>query len=180
MDKIDTSIKDEHSINFNILNNFIGNVEVMDIGPIKKRKYCWLCKPFSFFDLPKTGYLITFTKDNLSIKRNYDEIYILYSKLLNFFPYIPIPKLPKKDVFESIVKPNNEYFSQRLNLITFFFNLVNSNEILPKSQIFQDFVKSEELEKSYLESLHNYFDSTESSKFSLSNAQFIGFFKKLM
>ena len=40
MDKIDTSIKDEHSINFNILKNFIGNVEVMDIGPIKKRKYC--------------------------------------------------------------------------------------------------------------------------------------------
>jgi len=112
--------------------------------------------------------------------RNYDEIYILYSKLIDFFPYIPIPKLQNKELLEKITKHDDEFYLQRLRSISFFLNFVNNNETLSSSQIFNNFIKSSDLDKHFIAYREAFLELTESKKFASASSQFVGFFKNLV
>ena len=64
--------------------------------------------------------------------------------------------------------------------MSFFFNFVNNNEQLNKTQVWINFIKQGDLDKDFLDNDEHFFEASESKKFNSRNSQIVGWFKKIV
>lgn len=115
--------------------------------------------------------------------RSYDEIYMFYQKLLNEFPFIPIPKLTTKDFINKIttkLSDNEASYTLRLTQINFFFNYLHEHPEISNHELFILFVNEKEFNTDKFTINKPYLDITESSKYMGAKSNIIGFFKNLV
>jgi len=105
----------------------------------------------------------------------------LYNNLINEFPYIPLPKLNKKDNLLNNLKNeyNNEFFDEQLKLITFFLNFTNNHNVLLESNSLKQFF-CKDVKIYTIDKTKEFYTTKEvpiSTKF---NTKFKDFFSKIL
>ena len=98
------------------------------------------------------NYLITTNEINLNVKRRYSDFDWLHQTLLNLYPYLVIPPIPKKNKI-GVDNLSDEFISKRMRYLEKFLNWLVANPVIKNSQLLYDFLsieKDEEFNKSKL------------------------------
>ena len=78
---------------------------------------------------------------NIEIKRKMNDFFWLKKKLINFYPNIFIPPLPKFKI-----KKDEKYINRKIYYLQCFLNYLINNDILLSSDLFSDFFSLSETE----------------------------------
>ena len=106
-------------------------------------------KEGGFFSNAYITYLITTKEPNLNVRRRYSDFAWFHQKLLDLYPYIVIPPIPKKNKI-GVDNFSNVFIHKRMRYLEKFLKWLAANPIIKSSQIFYDFLsieKDEDLNK---------------------------------
>ena len=94
-----------------------------------------------FFFKTYVTYLITINEPKLSVRRRYTDFVWLHQILLDLYPYILIPPIPKKLV--GIDNLDKLFISKRMRYLEKFCRWLIINPIIKNSKLFYDFLSIE-------------------------------------
>ena len=99
----------------------------------------------SFFSKAYITYLITTNEIDLNVRRRYSDFVWLHQIVLQLYPYIVVPPIPKKnkigtDNFSDI------FINKRMRYLEKFLNWLVNNTIIKNSQLLYDFLSIEKYE----------------------------------
>jgi len=106
-----------------------------------------------FFSKSYITYLVSTTEPSLSVKRRYSDFEWLHQMLLNLYPYLLIPPIPKKNTIVSD-KFNLGFVCKRMRFLRKFIDWLVANPVIRNSKLFYDFLsvqKDEDFAKVKLE-----------------------------
>ena len=102
-------------------------------------------KEGGFFSNAYITYLITTKEPNLNVRRRYSDFVWFHQKLLDLYPYIVIPPIPKKNKI-GVDNFSNVFINKRMRYLEKFLKWLATNPIIKCSQIFYDFLSIEKAE----------------------------------
>jgi len=141
------------------------------------------------FQASRRDYTIIFLNDktgeeDVKCTRSYEDFYTLYQSLLILYPYIPLPKLTKKDLVNKITSQisshSEDWYAKRLLQINFFINYLNNHPNLSKEDTTTKFINDKELNKQRFENIPPFFECNESLKYSPTTSNIMGIIKKMI
>ena len=109
-------------------------------------------KEGSFFIKSYISYLVTTSEINLNVKRRYSDFVWLHQALLDLYPYLFIPPIPKKKIGTDNF--SDVFITKRMRYLEKFMNWILDNPVLKNSQLIYDFISIEnddELSKKKIE-----------------------------
>ena len=102
-------------------------------------------KEGGFFSNAYITYLITTKEPNLNVRRRYSDFVWFHQKLLDLYPYVVIPPIPKKNKI-GVDNFSNVFINKRMRYLEKFLKWLAANPIIKCSQIFYDFLSIEKAE----------------------------------
>ena len=102
-------------------------------------------KEGGFFSNAYITYLITTKEPNLNVRRRYSDFVWFHQKLLDLYPYVVIPPIPKKNKI-GVDNFSNVFINKRMRYLEKFLKWLVANPIIKCSQIFYDFLSIEKAE----------------------------------
>ena len=102
-------------------------------------------KEGGFFSKSYITYLITTSEVNLKVRRRYTDFVWFHQIILQLYPYIVVPSIPKKNKI-GIDKFSDIFINKRMRYLEKFLNWLVNNPIIKNSQLLYDFVSIEEYE----------------------------------
>ena len=102
-------------------------------------------KEGGFFSNSYITYLITTKEPNLNVRRRYSDFVWFHQKLLDLYPYVVIPPIPKKNKI-GVDNFSNVFINKRMRYLEKFLKWLAANPIIKCSQIFYDFLSIEKAE----------------------------------
>ena len=114
-------------------------------------------KEGGFFSNAYITYLITTKEPNLNVRRRYSDFVWFHQKLIDLYPYVVIPPIPKKNKI-GVDNFSNVFINKRMRYLEKFLKWLAANPIIKCSQIFYDFLsieKAEDLNKKKSEYQNN-------------------------
>ena len=106
-----------------------------------------------FFTKTYITYLITTNEPKLNVRRRYSDFNWFHQALIDLYPYIVIPPIPKKNKI-GIDNMSDIFISKRMRYLEKFLKWLVENPIIKNSQLFYDFLSiknDEEFNKKKLE-----------------------------
>ena len=106
-----------------------------------------------FFSKSYITYLITTKEPSLSVRRRYSDFVWFHQTLLELYPYVVIPPIPKKNKI-GIDNFSNVFISKRKRYLEKFLKWLLANPVIKNSQLLYDFLsieKDEDLNNKKLE-----------------------------
>ena len=94
-----------------------------------------------FFSKTYVTYLITTNEPKLSVRRRYTDFVWFHQTLLELYPYIVIPPIPKKMVGADNL--DKVFISKRMRYLEKFFKWLIVDPIIKNSELFYDFLSIE-------------------------------------
>ncbi len=110
-------------------------------------------KDGGFFSKSYITYLITTKEPSLSVRRRYTDFEWLHQTLLELYPYMVIPPIPKKNKI-GIDKFSHVFVAKRMRYLEKFLRWLLANPVIKNSQLLYDFLsieKEEDLNKKKFE-----------------------------
>ena len=102
-------------------------------------------KEGGFFSNAYITYLITTKEPNLNVRRRYSDFVWFHQKLIDLYPYVVIPPIPKKNKI-GVDNFSNVFINKRMRYLEKFLKWLAANPIIKCSQIFYDFLSIEKAE----------------------------------
>ena len=99
-------------------------------------------KEGSFFVKAFISYLVTTSEININVRRRYSDFVWLHQALLDLYPYLLIPPIPKKNKI-GVDNFNDVFISKRMRYLEKFMNWTINNPVLKNSQLLYDFLSME-------------------------------------
>ena len=106
-----------------------------------------------FFSKSYITYLITTKEPSLSVRRRYSDFVWFHQTLLELYPYVVIPPIPKKNKI-GIDNFSNVFIAKRKRYLEKFLKWLLANPVIKNSQLLYDFLsieKDEDLNNKKLE-----------------------------
>ena len=106
-----------------------------------------------FFSKSYISYLITTAEPRLNVRRRYSDFEWLHQMLMNLYPYLLIPPIPKKGKISSD-KFDETFIAQRMRFLKRFLDWLVASPVIKNSKLFYDFLSiasDEEFAKSKIE-----------------------------
>ena len=94
-----------------------------------------------FFTKTYVTYLVTTNEPKLSVKRRYTDFVWFHQMLVDLYPYLVVPPIPKKMV--GVDNLDKLFIYKRMRYLEKFFKWIIVNPILKNSKIFYDFISVE-------------------------------------
>lgn len=99
-------------------------------------------KEGGFFTKSYVTYLITTNKLDLSVRRRYTDFDWLHQMVLQLYPYVVVPAIPKKNKI-GVDKFSDTFINKRMRYLEKFMNWLADNPIIKNSQLLYDFLSIE-------------------------------------
>jgi hypothetical protein len=110
--------------------------------------------------------------------RRYSNFDSFYKKLVKRYPFHHIPRLVEKGILNNLLPSYyNDFYEERVRMLKCFINYIYKDADLKASREFTKFLNDPEFDQTYFDKEENYFNYTESAKYSDSlTSKFLGFF----
>ena len=99
-------------------------------------------KEGGFFSKSYITYLVSTNEIYLNVRRRYTDFIWLHQTLLNLYPYIVIPPIPKKNKI-GVDKFSDIFISKRMRYLEKFLNWLLAIPVIKNSKLFYDFLSIE-------------------------------------